>query len=33
MPVIAGPLPRWQKIVLALLVLCVIGYVWTLQQR
>jgi hypothetical protein len=29
--VIAGPSPRWRKIVLALLALCIIGYVWTLQ--
>jgi lipopolysaccharide export system protein LptC len=31
--VIAGPVPRWKKVVVAVIVLCVIGYVWTLQQR
>jgi hypothetical protein len=23
--------PRWQWIVIALLILCIIGYIWTLQ--
>jgi hypothetical protein len=26
-----GSSPRWQWIVVALLALCVIGYIWTLQ--
>jgi hypothetical protein len=26
-----GSLPRWQRIVVALLALCVIGYIWALQ--
>jgi hypothetical protein len=28
---IAGPVPRWEKIVVALIIFCVIGYIWTLQ--
>jgi hypothetical protein len=27
----AGSSPRWQWIVVGLLVLCVVGYIWSLQ--
>lgn len=30
-PQMAGSSPRWQWIAIALLVLCIIGYIWTLK--